>query len=303
MASLREFYRRLRADCETIAATVRQQSLASAEELAANRPGGGSNPDTGPEGWLSFYRFLHRTHAVASAGDSPGAPVLQGHAENGVALDTLRGRAERLDLVEPIGDLQFLTIHPKSFVALVACHELNLRLGYLAAHLDRARDAGDVGGLELTTQAWERATRYLRRLAWIVTSEGPRLPFDAVTDPDPTPPAWVDDLSPLDLHRIVQVYQQVNAVRLVALEKLMAPDPEGGAAASRPSWSIFFPGAAAELGIRERELMEDHDLPGVVARQRLLASGKRQAQQDAEKRQARKRGGRSEPAPGAFGGR
>lgn len=302
MASLRQFYQRLRADCETVAATVRQQSLATPEELADQKPGGESNPDTGPDGWLSFYRFLHRKHAIASAGESPGARPLQGHAENGVALDTLRGRPERLDLLDPAGDVEFLTIYPKSFVALVTCHELNLRLGYLSAHLQRARDAEDVGGLELASQAWERTTRYLRRLVWIVTSEGPRLPYDPIATPEPEAPSWIDALSPLDLHRVVQVYQQVNAVRLVALEKLVAPDPDSGPP-TRPSWSIFFPGAAAELGIREAELMEDHDLPGVVARQRLLASGKRQAQQDAEKRAERKRGGRSDPTPGAFGGR
>lgn len=301
MPSLRDFYRKLRADCETTAAVVKQQSLASPSEIAAHQPGGDRNPDRGPEGWLSFYRWLHRTHATGGARGGGGGRAPAAHPDDGIALDTLRATPERVELVEPVpvddGEpMGVVYVHPKGFTALVVCHALNLRLGYLVGHLERHKDVVTVHDLELTEQAWERVRRYLARLAWIVTHPGPGLPFDHVTDLDPSPPAWVAALSPVDIHRLCQTFQQVNAVRLVALDKLVAPDPEAGQSAQRPSWSIFFATAAGELGVRERELMDDYDLPGLVAKLRLTSSAKRQAMEEAEARAERQRGHRQPPA-------
>lgn len=292
MANLREFYKRLRADCDTTAAGLRQQSVASADEINAHRPGGVNNPDKGPDGWLSFYRWLQRTHA-ASVRTGPRQAVRE---EEGDALDTLRGVPERVELLEPVtledaeAALSVVCVYPKSWTALVVCHELNLRLGYLSGHIERRAGLITVDELELTAAAWRRVQRYLSRLVWIVTHPAAGLPYDPVSTPDPEPPHWVTLLSSVDLHRIVAAYQQVNAVRLVALDKLVAPDPEAGQSVQRPSWSIFFTTAASELGIRERDLMDDYDLPGLVAKLRLNASAKRTAMEDAEARAKRQRG-------------
>lgn len=291
MASLREFVRKLKADCSTVESTVLHLHCVTPEQCAAVRPGGAENRDRSVNGWLSYYRWLHRQHAIAV--ERPNAPGKSGtESYEGLALDALRGRAERVPLIAPVtrdgAPVTAVTLYPKSMTALIHCHVLSLRMGYLAAHVRALRGSKDPGDADVVQLAATRMDALQRRWLWIVTSEGPRLPY-ADDDPDGgVVPAWLSGVDVLDMHRIVKMFQQVHASRLIALDKIVSADPD--ARASHTAWSIFAATAAEELGISTRELMEEIDFPAVVARVRLTASAKREAMEEAKRRAKDKRG-------------
>lgn len=290
----------LRAECEALVPTVRHDAGVSDEQIAAWRPGGPENrdspgrPASDARCWLRFYRWLHRALAVAHARQpTPGGEGALAEAE-GAAMLALAEVPEVVELGTPLeweGEtIERVAVHPKGLRAAITMHALDLRISAFAYHRDAHRESADPDGQAVVALALEGIAEATALLVWAACHPGPWLPWDPVSEPDPTPPGWVAGLSVLDTYRIASAMQKVMAQRLLLLEPLMAPDPQDGTPRRRLSWSAFAAEAAKELGISDRDLHYARSLPQIVASRRLVASAEREAYQAAEATAKRRRG-------------
>jgi hypothetical protein len=272
----------LRDECGLLSDAVRLAGLASPEVLAANRPGGESNPDKGPRGWLRFYAVLHRLHAKQEHTASSD----QHAQDDGMAMAALASREEAVRLMAPPpGAPEVLYVYPKSHDALLRITSRDSLLGLLADRRTRLHRSLVPADRELLVRLDAETAHQLQTLIWQVTHPGPWLP-------DGERPEWLSGLDVLDLHRLIRAHQIVNGYRLKALQSLTSPS-EGGKSAKRPAFSVYISAIAAEQGIPPHQMLRDWSLSEVLMAGQLSAQAKRDAHDAAKADRQRAPAGRS----------
>lgn len=276
--------RSLRDEAELLSKVVLGEGLASPEEIASYRPGKENNPNTGATGWLRCLIAMHRFHARAQ-GSKTDAGKLDA-SQQAVLLDALRGASEAVVLVArgERTERRVLHVHPKSFDTLMAVEERDQVLRYLTAHLERLRVSPKADDLALCSRVMIEIVHQYRVLAWIVTHEGPGMPFAA--DEVPTEvPAHVADLDPADYFRLQAAWVRVNQLRLHQLRGLLASDAGEGSPHRRPEWPVLVSAVADEMKLPSEVVMRDFSLPALLARVHLAAVARKSAADEATARQ------------------
>ena len=245
---------------------VLRSGALSPEDQKVNKPGGPANKAVGATGWLRYLIVLQRAHAVQVAQRGGSAPVQNAEAEQNV-LDALRAAPEVVEL----SDGGSMAVYPKSYHAMLELHKLDLKLGFLNAIVQAARDAlptQQADALDVLTRGIEAVSYHLGLLAWASTTEGPGLPWSE-SDANPVLPDPIKALTSIDLYLLANAYQRVNNARLAAVEGLLTAKPKTEGKPVRPSWAVFFSTAAKELGVRPETLLREWSLGAVMSSMRL----------------------------------
>lgn len=256
--------------CGVIEQSVRYRSLATAEELAAVRPGGDENPGRGLYQEVRYFGhlcgFLER--------DDRSDP--QQRAADAALSAALLELPKPLDVVtrNPDGSTTAWKVYPKSFRVIVDCDVRDRVIQALTVRVEALRE---IAGADLTGPAaldLDRLARELTRqmgmMAWIATTPGPGFPYVEGSDPEPDPPPSVADLDPWDLWQVAQAWHKVNAERLEMTDVLLAPQRKDNRdGKQRPSWAVLFSAVGTDLDIDPARLMRDRSLVNVLATVRL----------------------------------
>jgi hypothetical protein len=259
------------ARCIDLKATLVAESIASDAEVAAYWPGGSENTESDPHGrWVYCYAnyigFLHRL-----------APELNERAQaagDAALLEALRGAPVTVELVgqHPDGSPKTVQVYPKSYEALEFLDALDAAIGRLAAAEDLVTSLHPGEALPLLDRLAEARSLLHRQCVWVVTAEGPRLPFAAFGAP-PDPPDSTRDLDVVDIVRILQAFKTLHRDRLAALSALMGRGKGG----RRVSWATLASSAAGKLGVSAQTLLRDWSLEGWIAQLQLAADAERDA--------------------------
>ena len=243
-----------RAECTTLERDLISRRIVTREQLASFQPGGAVNPAKDARGWLHYYRHLQRAHAVAGAGaGSPGGVNAGGSraAADGTVLNALRAEPIAVALVAGGPDRPRLFVYPKSLDALLHVHALDRWLAWMtgqyAALCAALAEDPRAEIADCIPEVTEAISYTYQLLCWIVTHQGPGMPY-ASDDPRPVPPPHIVALEPWDVVRICQAHQQ-HMLRLSAMATLLTNDEDRrGDGGERLSWSSFVATLAMETG-------------------------------------------------------
>jgi len=270
----------LQRDCGTLETVVLKHGWATPTELESAKPGGPENKDSGPRGWLRYFGTLHRHHSkgerLGSASSSLSADA------DATILKVLRSESHPVEriLPGPEGRPAYLHIYPKSFRSLIEISKIDYTLAWLTSKLGGWTESGKSEDVALMNRALDEIRYQYELLAWIMTTKGRGLPYDPDDDRSEIP----DDIAALDvmdMYRVAQAYAIVHVTRLEAIKHLTHDVGHDGKR-TRPSWSIFLDLASTSLEVELPRLMNDWDLPMVVAKAQLSASNRETAKQQAK---------------------
>ena len=253
--------RRLVERCESLEEHVLRKRLAAPAELDDYRPARGRASPVWD--WVWWHSQL-----VRFCGRMESRELESGEADAQV-LAALNDDPQRVALAGG-GELHELHVYPKSLPALQHLQLRDQLLSWLAARYEALGEepvAGD-GTSSLRERVADEITTQTLTIAWIVTSEGPGLPFPADPADRPELPDAIRVLSPVDVLRIHQAFLEVNAVRLQALERLVSA-PRGDAPSARPSWAVFVGALSMKLKADPKRLLADRSLASLLAQVKL----------------------------------
>lgn len=246
--------------------------------IDAQRPGEPANPDLGPLGWLRFFSWLTRTHAigtrssVASGSATPNAEV---NAAMTAAL------AEAPEAVE-CSDGKIRYVYPKSIWALQWLSLLNQQATVLLGCTREARRLEVLEDLSVLHIAPLLQALPLLLFAWVLTHKGPELPFDDDA-PLANPPKWTKALAPEDFLKLLAAHKRVNGLRLNLISTFLERDDSAGSGGPAFSVAGFVGAIAAELEPNAgRTLMRKTSLGQIFATRVAAAEASRRAIQRAK---------------------
>lgn len=264
----------LRQRCADLRDTLAEAGLASANELTDYWPGGKENAEPGIGAWIYCYASYVRMAGQPEAADVRERRV-SAEAE---VLAALRGAGVAVELVtlDTDGAPLARTVYPKSFDTLCHVQARDRELLALAMGMHALRDLGGEAIATWGRALYEEIAYQHRVLVWIVTTEGPGLPFPA-EEPRPEPPGWTLLLDPWDITSILKAHQTVNGRRIAVIGDLMAAPSKGGRKGKTAGWATLGAMAASELGVSSQSLLRDWSLAGWLAQLLLTAEVKRDA--------------------------
>lgn len=250
----------LRGRCEEFRASLLRRRTATAEEIADYWPGGKVNTEPDPLGkWIFCYGnlvgFLRRRD-----------PAEEDRKAN-AALDLALANAP---VMVTCSDGSTRAVYPKSFHALRFLDVLDRSVNDLVSAV--AEYGGDPEALKALMVFPVLESTAVRLWAWILTSEGPTLPFDEHATPES--PAWTKALAPEDILAIAKAHIEVNATRLKIISEAF---PADGAHGSRLSLSGFLGTASQEMGVQPSRLLREWSLGEVFAQSISAAQAHREA--------------------------
>lgn len=267
----------LRSESINLERAVLSAKLATEADLAKHRPGGEENERKDARGWLRYYAVLQRRHARVEH-EQVSDQRLRADA---AVMAALRDEPIRVELVTPVpwgdagGETKHLLIHQKSLDALLQAHALDRQIAWMLLQLDRVEGAGArgmPGAQKLHVAVMDAIAYAYQLLAWIMTSEGPAMPYTATSGEDPTLPAYIAALNPMDYPQVAAAAQQHHA-RLAAVQALLKhrTTAEGG---DRPTWSQFYGSLAVEMDTSAVQLTKFVSLGSLLASVQLDADAK-----------------------------
>jgi hypothetical protein len=253
----------LKAECTPLERAVLSAGLATEEYLSGHRPGGAENLSEDIFGWLRFYAVLHRAHARGE--DTPASAI---HARNdATVLDALRNEPILVRALDKTQD--DIYVYPKGLDALLHVHALDIQLAWMLTQKELLEMEGSAKSLNLIQYVMDAVAYTYQLLCWVVTTEGPEMPYK-VEDDDPEVPPHIRAMSPWDVVRICQAHQE-HLARLGVLSSLLdvKSHRENG---KRPSWSMFIGTMSIEMGESANTLMRHRSLAELLAVARIHAA-------------------------------
>lgn len=246
--------------------------------IARYWPGGELNDRKDLKGWARCYGVLTGLTRLLDKSKE----TTERAAKRAAVLDAIAEVPEVVELVQRDADGQprTLTVYQKSDVALRTAQGISVYLASLVDDYHVITQYGTQDDVELVQRCLDEQSYQQRLLAWIATSEGPRLPFPE-GERRPTLPDHLATLHPLDFYSLAQAFQRVNVAGFAALEHATKPG-------SRPDWSVFWSGLEMELKEAAPKLMRDRGLLSLIAMASELARGRAEA--DAQAKRGRKAG-------------
>lgn len=259
----------LRAEAEQVAAEVVRRGLASEADLAPHRPGGDKNRDAGPRGWLRFFAVAHRFHA---RGESAGGGAATSSATAEADALVMKAFTREPVLVRLYTDPDRLIFaHPKGLEAQAHLHALDMRIAWEASQIAWLKELATPAAMDVLPMALDTLAYTTQLVAWIITTEGPELPY-AVTDPAPVVPEHIRRLEAVDYLQLNRAWRSLaqRQQALTALVDARAADAGG----ARMSWSQFIALQAPSVGGNTLILTRHRTLDELIAAVRLEADAK-----------------------------
>lgn len=261
---------------EAVARDLVQRKLVTADEVADVRPGGSDNPETGALGWLRCFERLVRLHA-AGMGARTGGPVTPDQQDE---MDEALASA-LAEVPHPVvvaGAAR--AVYPKSYHALRFLDMLDGELRLIHAAATAASEGANADELKVKVLAPMMESLAVRTWAWVLTSEGPELPFDEMADAV-EPPEWTKTLSPDDLLALLRAHQEVHARRLAMIATMFPPEP--GDAKGRMTIASFLGATIKDRPNAARRIMRQTSLGAVFAASVSSAAAQREALKHAKR--------------------
>jgi hypothetical protein len=240
-----------------------------AEELDERRPDAGAAPSA----WLAYALWISQRIG--------GRAPVSGRSVERVLHDALADTAAPVTLSSG----KVITISAKSLNTLCILEGLDADLQQVLGELetlraDLAADEVDRGvaaaGLFIGALLKGRALRFF---VWILSHEGPGLPFGE-HEPEPKPPEWTAEITGADLEQIVRAHLQVNRTDLDFLVQAFPTETRN--AGTRLPLSGFLGGYANEIGEQPSTLMRQWTLRSLFAGAIVRAQSLREANAAAE---------------------
>lgn len=232
--------------------------------LAACAPGGERNAATDPLGAaITWYSLLRGRLAFLD---------WQEEAERERAHAALAAALTNAPIPVECSDGITRAVHPKSYHALAWCDALDRALEDVRGKAQRLED------LEMRAMEPLLQSLAVRVWAWILTHEGPELPF---REGDPNdPPEWTEHLTPNDILALLKAHFTVNRERIALVARLFPSEKESE---SKLSLSGFLATTAQELHQRPSEVLTRWSLGEVFAQAVTAAQAAREGRQRAER--------------------
>jgi hypothetical protein len=178
-----------------------------------------------------------------------------------------------------IGHGKPVSVYPKSFAALMTIARFGQQIDFLLEKTRELQAAGLSAADDLYTRVDHEVLFLYRSIVLGATTEGPTLPYDALSDIESFD-TWVIVLTPADILTIRTAFTRVNAVRLAALSRLIQSETKERGPGS--NWATFFSLRSDESHIPSPTLMRDHSLTSQMAAGLLAASAKIRARDEAK---------------------
>lgn len=252
----------------------------TAAALDARRPG--SSPayaGTGPGDWFAYALWLAR-QAGDPARDTAARPrdqvIHEALAETPVTV-TLRNGLR-------------VSVYAKSLDTLIFLEALDADLRTVhedLLQLVEAEARGETSAAQTVFLAALLNRLSLRLYWWVLTTEGPGLPFRE-DEASPTPPEWTAALHAEDVDALMRAHLQVNRNDLEFLAATFPSEPRADGA--RLPLSGFLGAMAHEWGLPAREVLQRWTLRGLYAQASVAAESHRQAHAAAERERERRTG-------------
>lgn len=256
----------LAAECTTLERAVKQLRLATEPDLVRRRPGGEENAGTTPRHWLSYYTWLHRTHAKSEhAADSTSRQ----RADQTLLL-ALADTPEHVTFIHG-GHQVSVAVYPKSHEALEWFESRTRVIDWLLARRAEVSARTDYDSLMLVERTDREIAYQYQLLVVAATTPGPGLPWDPDASPDDLP-EWSYDLAPTDTLAVRNAFLDVNALRLQVITEVLAPRSKDKAPPL--GWATFFSIRAEEAGVPSSELLRERSLASQIAAATLAAEAK-----------------------------
>lgn len=256
----------LAAECTTLERAVKQLRLAVDADFARRRPGGEDNAGTGPRNWLSYYTWLHRTHAKSEhSADS----TTRQRADQTLLL-ALADTPEHVTFVHNGAEIS-VAVYPKSHEALEWFETRTRLIEWLVARRNEITERTDSDSLMLVERIGREIAHQYQLLVVAATTPGPGLPWEAEASPDDLP-EWSFDLAPTDTLAVRNAFLEVNALRLQVINEVLAPRSKDKAPPL--GWATFFSIRAEEAGVPSTSLLRERSLASQIAAATLASEAK-----------------------------
>jgi hypothetical protein len=284
LRSHRAFLRDLKAKCEYIESEIRFKELATNEELDSYRPGGDENPDRDQGAWVFWYATLIRYVGRLELKESQRERATEGGERT--ILDALTDKPVTVEL-QPIGDepSRRVSVYPKSFEALAFVDSRERNIRWLSEQNQKLLPLPANLTVETITAVDRETIHQYGLIVHAVTHAGAGLPFPA-EDPPAALPAWITDLSPINIIDIHNAHIECNVFRIHALYLLLEITTGETQPARRLSWATFFSARAEEIGIETRSLMRDRSLTSQIASALIAAEARKRLLDESKKGEA-----------------
>lgn len=276
----------LEARCRDLALSLESIGEIPDEDLAAALP---TSPEATWWDWVRAFARLQVLHDRYTRPATPANTTPDVDLDDARVIDAIRGAPKVVRLLprgpgkpdpavlEETPPAREVFVYPKSFLALVECHNRGQRLGWLAARIQELQtlEAPTAEQLELMERATAEMTYQQRILAWIVTTPGPGLPYPEFRTEELVPPAEFDEWDGWDHLAVLHAFQEANSLKQPALDRLLQGIPREDGGGWLNAWSVFFGSLAQETDDKDsHRLMRDRPLVGLLGQVRLAAGAR-----------------------------
>ncbi len=263
----------LRARCESLREILQDLPHVASQDLADYWPGGAENHEAPPGDWIFCYAQLIRMLGY----ESPETEAQQQAEAERAVLEALRRVPVTVPLVTPLGERTSLLVYPKSLHALLHIEARDYLLGCLVEATNRlSRSAASTAAERFPPLADEIGYQQ-RVMVWILTTEGPGLPF-MDEDSRPEPPESLRAIDAADVVRVLQAHRQIHLRRSALVGSLLTPSKSKH---GRASWAVLSGSAATRLGISTYELLRDLSLGEWLAQLAMTSESERPSGKEA----------------------
>lgn len=188
-----------------------------------------------------------------------------------VELNRIRALlAEPLPVVLESGET--IQIHPKSYNAMVLLRALDYTYAWLIGQLDELARVHTPYSPDLIPRCAQRLIELSNKIVAIVTHPGPGYDQKLVDAP------LASEYTSLDLLAIQNAFNEINAMRLMALPKL---HEKPGAETESTGWSSFFVVMGIKKNIDVGEMMQDHSLAKLIMEAHIYAKSQEVPEKEA----------------------
>lgn len=275
--------RDLQQRCRLIEQHVRARSLATAAELDAYRPGGENNKDK--RGWGPWCFYYHNLGRFNGRDERRQLNPEDSAADTAALMEMAEVPGQAMLTKDPSWPEKPVTVsvYPKSMYALFHLRAYEEALDQVAFWMNQASAIRTPKALAIMPRALEALHYEYSVLCWILTTEGPDLPF---TDPmtPPEPPADFRKWMVEDFIEVAKVNMYVNGGRMQKAKQLCRSTREEGVA-TRPVFSVLLASLGLEHNLGWRGFLRDRSLGGLMTGV-ILGSDHRTAEEQRRQQEA-----------------
>jgi hypothetical protein len=255
--------------CRSLRAVLGEDGAATDQQLRDYWPGGKENQYTGKGAWIYCFAMYAAFNWSAAQ---------RGGEASSAAVDTaIANRSTASPEPVRLTSGRTAAVYPKSYHALRYLDFLDAghrKAGQLAA---AAYDLGSAEALKVMQTYPLVESLAVRLWAWVLTTEGPGLPFKEDAS-NIELPEWLGELTAIDVVRLYQAHRKVNHDDIALISETFPGDPMK----SRLPLSGFLNTYAHEAGHRPLDVFKQFSVGEIFADAVSSAQAAREARENAD---------------------